>query len=186
MPTRADAYALLTEFTKSDALIKHMLGVEAAMRAYAKKYSQDEEAWAIAGLLHDFDYERYPEVPDHPMKGNAVLKERGYSDEIREAILGHVPPINVPRTSMMAKALYACDELCGFIHACALVRPNRIADLESSSVKKKMKDKAFARNVSREDIVQGATELGVPLEEHVQFVITAMKTIAPELGLVAG
>ena len=185
MPTRAGAFALLTEFTKSDALIKHMLAVEAAMRAYARKYGEDEEAWGIAGLLHDFDYERYPEVPDHPMKGSAVLEERGYPAPVREAILGHVPAINVPRTSTMAKALYACDELCGFIHACSLVRPNRIADLEASSVKKKMKDKAFARNVSREDMTQGCAELGVPFEEHVQFVIAAMKEIAPQLGLAA-
>jgi len=183
MPTRADAYALLREFTASDALIKHMLSVEAAMRAYARKHGQDEEAWGIAGLLHDFDYERYPEVPDHPMKGSAILQERGYPDEIREAILGHVPPIQFPRTTLMAKTLYACDELCGFIHACALVRPNKLSDLEVSSVKKKMKDKAFARNVNREDITQGAAELGVPLEEHIGFVIAAMKAIAPELGL---
>jgi len=180
---RSDALTLLQEYTKSDALLKHMYAVEAAMRAYARKYNQDEEVWGITGLLHDFDYETYPTAPDHPRKGYEILKEKGYSEEVRIAILGHVPQINVPRESLMAKTLYACDELCGFIMACSFVRPNKIADLEVSSVKKKMKDKAFARNVSREDILQGTAELGVPLQEHIQFVIDAMKGIAKELGL---
>ncbi len=180
---RSDALALLQEYTKSDALLKHMYAVEIVMRAYAKKYGEDEELWGIVGLLHDFDYETYPTAPDHPLKGSEILKERGYSDEVRTAILGHVPDLNVPRETLMAKVLYASDELCGFIMACSYVRPNKIADLEVSSVKKKMKDKAFARNVSREDIINGTEELGVPLEEHIQFVIDAMRAQAGELGL---
>jgi len=180
---RSDALTLLQEYTKSDALLKHMYAVEAAMRAYARKFNQDEELWGITGLLHDFDYEMYPTAPDHPMKGSEVLKEKGYSEEMRIAILGHAPYTNVARESQLAKTLYACDELCGFIMACSLVRPNKISDLEASSVKKKLKDKAFARNVNREDITHGTAELGIPIEEHIQFVIEAMRAIAPELGI---
>lgn len=180
---RDDALALLTEYTKNDALLKHMYAVEAAMRAYARKMGGDEETWAIVGLLHDFDYERYPTAPDHPMKGSEVLRSKGYPEDVIRAILGHAPYTGIPRDSQMAKVLYACDELCGFIMACSLVRPNKIADLEVSSVKKKMKDKAFARNVSREDITQGCAELGVPLDDHIRFVIDAMKTVAPAIGL---
>ncbi len=180
---RTDALELLLEYTKNDALLKHMYSVEVAMRAYARKFNQDEEVWAITGLLHDFDYEMYPNAPDHPLKGSEILKEKGYSEEIRTAILGHATYTGVARESLMAKTLYACDELCGFIMACSLVRPNKIADLEVSSVKKKLKDKAFARNVNRDDITQGTAELGVPLEEHIQFVIDAMRGIASDLGL---
>ncbi len=180
---RDEALTLLKEYTKSDALLKHMYAVEAAMRAYAKKFGEDEEKWAITGLLHDFDYERYPTAPDHPMKGSEILKEKGYPEDVRRAILGHATYSGVPRDTQMAKVLYACDELCGFISAVAVIRPNKIADLEVSSVKKKMKDKGFARNVSREDITQGTAELGIPLDEHIKFVIEAMKAIAPELGL---
>lgn len=183
MPTYTDAAELMREYTKSDALRKHMYGVEAAMRAYARKLGQDEETWAIAAVLHDFDYERYPDPPDHPLKGSEVLKEKGYSEEIRTAILGHASYTGVARESLMAKALFACDELSGFIGAAAVVRPNKILDLEVSSVKKKLKDKAFARNVSREDITQGAAELGVPLDEHIAFVINAMREDAERLGL---
>ncbi|HZY10663.1 MAG TPA: HD domain-containing protein [Bacteroidota bacterium] len=181
--TRDNALSLLTEFTKNEALLKHMYAVEAAMRAYAKKFNGDEEEWGIVGLLHDFDYEMYPNAPDHPLKGSEVLKERGYSEEIRRAILGHATFTGIPRDTTMAKALYACDELCGFIIACALVRPNKIADLEVSSVKKKLKDKAFAKNVNREDITQGAIELEIPLDEHIKFVIDAMKSISKDLGM---
>ncbi len=181
--TRPNAITLLKEYTKSDALLKHMYAVEGAMRAYARKYSEDEETWGITGLMHDFDYEMYPNPPDHPMKGSEVLKEKGYPDHVRRAILGHATYTGVPRDTQMAKALFACDELCGFIMARAVIRPNKIADLEVSSVKKKLKDKAFARNVSREDITKGCEELGVPLDEHIKFVIDAMKSIAPELGL---
>ena len=180
---RSEALALLKDYTKSDALLKHMYAVEGAMRAYARKHNEDEEKWGITGLLHDFDYEKYPNAPDHPLKGSEVLKEKGYTEQVRRAILGHATYTGVPRDTSMAKALFACDELCGFIMACAVIRPNKIDDLEVSSVKKKLKDKAFARNVSREDITKGCEELGVPLEEHIKFVIDAMKSIAPELGL---
>ena len=178
-----DALNLMHEYTKSDALRKHMYAVEAAMRAYARKFSENEETWAIVGVLHDFDYEMYPTIPDHPLKGSEILKEKGYPDDIRNAILGHASFSNVPRESQMAKILYACDELCGFITAVAVIRPNKIADLEVSSVKKKLKDKAFAKNVSREDIGLGIKELGIPLEEHIKFVIEARKAEAERIGL---
>jgi putative nucleotidyltransferase with HDIG domain len=181
--TYIDANNLMQEYTKSDALRKHMYAVEAAMRAYARKHNEDEEKWAIVGVLHDFDYEMYPTIPDHPQKGSEILREKGYSEEIRDAILGHASFTSVPRLSLMAKVLYACDELCGFISAVAVIRPNKIADLELSSVKKKLKDKAFAKNVSREDIDLGAKELGVPLDEHIKFVIEAMKADKDRLGL---
>jgi predicted hydrolase (HD superfamily) len=180
---RDDALTLLKEYTKSDALLKHMYAVESAMRAYARKFNTDEEEWGTVGLLHDFDYEMYPDAPDHPLKGSEILKEKGYSEGFRRAILGHASYTGIPRDTQMAKALFACDELCGFIMACSVIRPNKIADLEVSSVKKKLKDKGFARNVNREDITQGAEELGVPLDEHIRFVIDAMKSISPELGL---
>ncbi len=181
---RSSTLALLYEYTKSESLRKHALAVETAMRAYAKKFSADEEAWGITGLIHDFDYEMYPQAPDHPVKGSEILKAKGYSDEIRTAILGHASYSGVSRESLMAKALFACDELCGFIVACTLVRPNKkIEGLEVGSVKKKLKDKAFARSVNREEIVQSAAELGVPLEEHIQFVIDALKANASGLGL---
>ena len=182
---RQQSFNLLFEYTKSDSLRKHALAVEAAMRAYAKKLGEDEEKWGTAGLLHDFDYEKFPQFPDHPTKGSEILKEKGYSDEIRTTILSHVPQMNVPRDTPMAKTLFACDELCGFILACAVIRPNKIMDLEASSVKKKLKDKAFARAVSREDISKGAEELGVNFDEHIKFVIEALKGIAPDLGLQA-
>ena len=182
--TYQNALDLMHEYTKNEALRKHMYAVEAAMRAYAKKLGEDEEKWAIVGVLHDFDYEMYPNPPEHPQKGSEILKEKGYSDDVRTAILGHASFTNVPRETQMAKVLYACDELCGFVSACSVVRPNKIADLEVSSVKKKLKDKAFARNVSREDIQQGIQELGIPLDEHIQFVINAIKVDATRLGLV--
>ncbi len=180
---RDDALTLLKEYTKSDALLKHMYAVEAAMRAYARKENEEEEPWGIAGLLHDFDYEMYPNAPDHPLKGSEILRQKGYPDDVRNAILGHATYTGVPRETRMAKALYACDELCGFIMACSLIRPNKIADLEVSSVKKKLKDKGFARNVNREDITRGCEELGVPIDEHIGFVIGAMKSISADLGL---
>ncbi|MBM2840453.1 MAG: metal dependent phosphohydrolase [Bacteroidetes bacterium] len=180
---RQDALDLLQEHTKTDSLRKHALSVEAAMRAYAKKFGEDEEKWGIVGLLHDFDYEMYPQVPDHPTKGQEILSQRGYPDDVRRAIVGHVPQMNVPRDSRMAQTLFACDELCGFIVACSLVRPNKIADLEASSVKKKLKDKAFARTVSREDITQGIAEMQVDMTEHITFVINALKGVASEIGV---
>ena len=178
-----EALDLVHEYTKNDSLRKHMYAVEAAMRAYARKFDQDEELWGIVGVLHDFDYEMYPKAPDHPSKGSEILKERGYTEEVRRTILSHAEYMNVPRDSQMAKTLYACDELCGFIMACAVIRPNKIADLEVSSVKKKLKHKAFARNVNREDIQKGVEELGIPLDEHIRFVIDAMKGVSKRLEL---
>jgi len=178
-----DALKLMQEHTKNDSLRKHMYAVEAAMRAYAKKFGQDEELWGIIGVLHDFDYEMYPNAPDHPAKGSEILKQHGYNDVVRTTILSHADYMNVPRDTQMAKTLYACDELCGFIVACAVIRPNKISDLEVSSVKKKLKDKAFARNVNRDDIQKGAEGLGVPLDEHISFVIDALKGVAARLEL---
>lgn len=181
---RESALVLMHEYTQSESLRKHMMCVETAMRAYAKKFNQDEEGWGIAGLLHDFDYEKFQTVPDHPLKGSEILKEKGYGDEIRLAILGHASLPEYPRESLMAKALFACDELCGFLVACSLVKPDKkIASVEVGSVKKKLKDKAFARNVNRDDIINGAAEMGVNLDEHIQFVIDALKVNAQVLGL---
>jgi putative nucleotidyltransferase with HDIG domain len=180
---RQAAWDLLCEYTKNENLRKHALAVEACLGAYARKFAEDEEKWAVVGLIHDFDYELYPQAPDHPVKGSEILKEKGVSEEIRRAILGHADYTGVPRDTLLAKALYACDELAGFITACALVRPDRIATLEARSVRKRMKDKAFARAVSREDITKSAEELGVPLDEHITFCIAAMRSIADQLGL---
>ena len=180
---RQSAWELLTEHTRSESLRKHALAVEACMRAYARKFGQDEERWAVVGLIHDFDYEMYPDAPDHPLKGSEILAQRGYPEEVRRTILSHADYTGVPRETPMARALFACDELAGFITACALVRPDRIRSLEAKSVRKRMKDKAFARSVSREDITQGAAELGVILDEHIAFCIAAMRMIAGDLGL---
>lgn len=179
------AWDLVCEWTQNENLRRHMLAVEACMKAYAKKFGEDEIKWAVTGLIHDFDYERHPNAPDHPAKGHEVLKAKDYPEDVRRAILGHADYTGVPRDTQMAKALFACDELAGFITACSLVRPDRIASLEVKSVKKRMKDKAFARAVSRDDITKGAEELGVPLDEHIATCIEAMRAIAPELGLVA-
>jgi len=184
MNDRGAAWSLLTEFTQSESLRKHALAVEACMRAYARRFGGDQNLWGVVGLIHDFDYEKYPSLEDHPYRGNEVLKERGWPEEIRRAILSHAEYTGVTRDSQMAKALFACDELAGFITACALVKPGRsLAEVEAKSVRKKMKDKAFARSVNRNDIVQGAAELGVDLEDHIAFCIEAMKGIAKELGL---
>ena len=180
---RQSSLALLHEYTRTESLRNHALAVEAAMRAYARKFGEDEETWGIVGLLHDFDYEMYPQFPDHPTKGSEILKQHGYPDDMRRTILSHVPKMDVPRDTPMAKTLFACDELCGFIIACALVRPNKLSDLEASSVKKKLKDKAFARTVSREDIQQGISEMNVDATEHIQFVINALRAISKQLGL---
>lgn len=180
---RQEALELLHEYTKTDSLRKHAYAVEAAMRAYAPRYGGDPEVWGVVGLLHDFDYEMYPQFPDHPTRGSEILKERGLPEELRTAILGHVPAMNVPRETPMAKVLFACDELCGFLVACAVIRPNKLADLEVSSAKKKLKDKAFARAVNREDIQQGITELGVTADDHIRFVINALKPVSKELGM---
>ncbi len=184
IPTRADAWKLLTEFTQSESLRKHALAVEACMRAYARKLGGNEELWGLVGLVHDFDYEKYPTAEEHPYKGNEILRERGYSEEIRRAIMSHAEYTSVPRVTPMEKALFACDELAGFLTACALVKPGKsLAEVEAKSVRKKMKDKAFARSVNRQDIITGAAELGVDPEEHIAFCIEAMKGIASELGL---
>ncbi len=188
MPTRADAWALLNEYVTDQSLIRHMLAVEVVMRAYARKLGQDEEEWGIVGLLHDFDYERWPDPPDHPLKGSEILRSHGYPEGVITAILSHADYLadRYPRNRPVEKALYACDELAGLITATALVRPSGITDLTASSVKKKMKKKEFARNINREDVERGAAAFGVDLGEHIQFAIDAMKTIAPELGLERG
>jgi putative nucleotidyltransferase with HDIG domain len=180
----------MTQYTSSESLRRHMLAVEAAMRAYARKFGEDEEKWGITGLLHDFDYEQHPNPeakPDpneHPLFGSRILSEQGYSDDVIHAIKTHADYLDLPRVSLMDKTLYAVDELTGLITAAALVRPDKsIEGLEARSVRKRMKDKAFARGVNREDVVRGAEDLGVELSEHIQFVIDAMRTIAPELGL---
>ncbi|HLH07398.1 MAG TPA: HD domain-containing protein [Terriglobales bacterium] len=184
MPDRNQAWGLLTEFTPSESLRRHALSVEACMRSYARKFGEDEDKWGLTGLLHDFDYEKYPSADEHPFKGNEILKERGYPDDIRRAILSHADYSGVKRETQMEKALFACDELAGFITATALVKPNKsLAEVDARSIRKKMKDKAFARTVNRDDIVNGAADLGVDLDEHITFCIEAMKTIAGELGL---
>jgi putative nucleotidyltransferase with HDIG domain len=179
----------MQEYTQSESLRKHMLAVEAAMRAYARRFGEDEEKWGITGLLHDFDYERFPNeshspTEEHPSQGVRLLRERGYPEDALEAILGHAPYTGVPRTTLLAKTLFAVDELTGLITATALVKPSKsVLEVDTRSVRKKMKDKAFARGVSRDDIVSGAAELGVELEEHVGFVIAAMQAESASLGL---
>jgi putative nucleotidyltransferase with HDIG domain len=181
---REEAWGLLTEYTQSESLRKHALAVESCMRAYARKFGEEEEKWAITGLLHDFDYERYPTPEEHPFAGEKILAERGYPEEVRRAILSHAQYSGVPRESKMEKTLFACDELAGFIMACALVKPSKsLAEVEPKSVRKKMKDKAFARAVNRGDITEGAAEMGVDLDEHIAFCVDAMRSVAAELGL---
>src|SRR5437879_3432138 len=178
------AWGLLTEFTQSESLRKHALAVEACMRAYAKKFGENQDLWGIVGLIHDFDYEKYPTPEEHPYKGNEILKERGYSDEIRRAIMSHAEYSGVSRDTPMEKALFACDELAGFITAVALIKPGKsLAEGHAKSVRNRMKDKAFARNVNRDDIVNGAADLGVDLDEHIAFCILALQGIADKLGL---
>src|SRR5436309_5912565 len=182
MTDRNQDWNLLTEFTQSESLRKHALAVEACMRAYARKFGADEDLWGTVGLLHDFEYEKYPTTQEHPYQGNEILKQRGYSDEIRRAIMSHAEYSGVSRDTPMEKALFACDELAGFITACTLVKPSKsLAEVEAKSVRKKMKDKAFARSVNRNDITTGAAELGVDLVEHIAFCIEAMRGGAKEL-----
>ena len=181
---RAGAWAILTEFTRSDSLRKHARAVEASMRAYAARYGEDPEPWEIAGMLHDFDYEMHPTAPHHPVKGAEILLARGVEPHIVHAVLAHADYSGVPRVSLLDRALYACDELSGFVHACALVRPGKvISGLEVASVRKKLRDKAFARTVNRDDVYRGAAELGVDLEAHIAFVVQALESVAPEIGL---
>jgi predicted hydrolase (HD superfamily) len=187
--TRDEALALMHEYTPSEALRKHMYAVEAAMRAYATKHGEDAESWGLVGLLHDFDYERYPNAAhspteEHPAHGVGILRQRGVPEPMCRAILGHATYSGVPRDTLMAKTLFGVDELCGFLVACALVRPSKsLMDLEVSSVKKKLKDKAFARGVNRDEVRQGAEELGVDLDQHIQFVLDALRPVEPTLGL---
>ncbi len=184
MPDRNDAWTLLCEWTQSDALRRHALGVETVMRALAEKYGEDQELWGLTGLLHDFDYERYPEAPDHPVKGSAVLREKGYPETMIQAILGHAPYTGVARETLMAKALFASDELTGLLFACTYVQPDRkVTSVKPSSAKKKLKDKSFARGVNRDDIRQGADELGVDLLDHITFVLGALAGNADALGI---
>ncbi len=181
---RQQAWQLLCEYTQSESLRKHAMAVEACMRAYARRFGEGEDLWGIVGLLHDFDYEKYPTPEEHPFVGNKILAERGYPENVRRAILSHAEYAGVPRETPMEKALFACDELAGFLTASALVKPGKsIAEVEAKSVRKKMKDKAFARSVNRDDIIKGAQELGVDLDEHITFCIEAMKGVAAELGL---
>lgn len=189
LPSRGEALAIVHEYTASDSLRKHMLSVEAAMRAYAGKFGEDVERWGLAGLVHDFDYEKFPNeahsaTEEHPAEGVRILRGKGFPEDILTAILGHAQYGGVPRESKMAKTLFAVDELTGLITATALVRPSRnIMEVETRSVRKKMKDKAFARGVSRDDVINGAADLGVDLDEHIAFVIAAMQAVAPSLGL---
>lgn len=189
MPNRDDAWKLLSEYTQSESLRKHALAVEACVRAYARKQGADEEVWGITALLHDFDYERWPNAEHHPTKehpfeGSKILRERGFPEEMITAILSHAEYSGVPRACALDHTLFACDELAGFLTACALIKPSKsIHEVETASVKKKLKDKAFARGVNREDVYKGAEELGVSLEEHISFCIQAMRSIATELGL---
>ena len=189
MPTREDAWKLVCEYTPSESLRKHMLAVETCVRAYARKSGADEELWGIAALLHDFDYERWPNndhAPDkeHPAEGAKILRERGYSDEIIRAILSHADYCNTPRQTPLEHTLFACDELAGFLTACCYVRPSKsILDLETASVTKKLKDKAFAKGVNRDDVKNGAAELGIPIEDYIAFCIQAMRENAQALGL---
>ncbi|HEY3113818.1 MAG TPA: HD domain-containing protein [Gemmatimonadaceae bacterium] len=189
LPSREDTLALMREYTTSESLRKHMLAVEGAMRAYAQKFGEDEERWGITGLVHDFDYERFPNeahspTEEHPSEGVRVLRSKGYPEDILQAILGHAQYTNTPRESKMAKTLFAVDELTGLITATALVRPSKsVHEVDAKSVRKKMKDKAFARGVNREDVINGANELGVDLDEHIAFVIGAMQARSADLGL---
>ena len=189
LPSRSEALALLHEYTASESLRKHMLAVEAAMRAYAEKYGEDPDRWGLAGLMHDFDYERFPNdahsaTEEHPAHGVRVLREHGFPEDVLQAILGHATYTGVARETMMAKTLFAVDELTGLITATALVKPSKsVHEVDARSVRKKMKDKAFARGVNRDDVIRGAEELGVDLDEHIQFVIDAMRRSAESLGL---
>jgi len=184
MLNRDQAWDILCEFTKSDGLRKHALAVETCVTAYARKLGEDEHKWSVTALLHDFDWEIHPTLDEHPQKGEAILAERGVDEETRRAILSHANHTGVPRQSPLEKTLYACDELAGFITAISYVKPHRsVFEVDVTSVKKKMKDKAFARSVNRQDIVEGAQELGVPLEEHIDFCVKAMQGRAQELGL---
>ena len=181
--SRDRAWETLTRHTKSEALLRHALAVEASVRAYARQFGEDEEIWGVTALLHDFDWEMHPTLEQHPQDGAPILREEGYPEEVIEGVLSHAEHLALPRDTLMKKTLFACDELSGFIHACGLVRPDGIATLEPKSVKKKLKQPSFASGVNREDVYKGAEDLGVELDDHIRFVIEALRPIAPELGL---
>ena len=185
-PTRDAAWETLTRYTKSEALLRHALAVEAAVGAYAVQFGEDEELWRATALLHDFDYEIHPTLEQHPQDGAPILREEGWPDDVIDGVLSHASHLDVPRDTPLRKTLFACDELCGFIHACGLVRPDGIETLEPKSVRKKLKQPSFAAGVNRDDVYEGAQELGVDLDEHIAFVIAAMRPIAAELGLRTG
>jgi putative nucleotidyltransferase with HDIG domain len=182
-PTRERAWETLTKYTQSEPLRRHALAVEAAVAAYARKFGEDEKLWRVTALLHDFDYELHPTLDEHPQEGAPILRDEGYPDEVVEGVLSHAEHLGLPRDTLMKKTLFACDELSGFIHACGLVRPDGIDTLEPKSVRKKLKQPSFAAGVNRDDVVKGAAELGVDLNEHIAFVIEALRPIAPQLGL---
>jgi putative nucleotidyltransferase with HDIG domain len=181
--TRERTWETLTRYTKGEPLLRHALAVEASMRAYARRFGEDEEVWGAVALLHDFDYEIHPTLDQHPQEGAPILREEGYPEEVIEGVLSHAEHLGLPRDTLLKKTLFACDELCGFIHACGLVRPDGIDTLTPKSVRKKLKQPSFAAGVNREDVYRGAEELGVDLDEHIAFVIDALRPIAPELGL---
>jgi len=182
-PTRDRAWETLTRYTKSEALLRHALGVEAAVRAYARRFGEDEERWGVVALLHDFDYEIHPTLDEHPQDGAPILRGEGYPEDVIEAVLSHAEHLSMPRDTQLKKTLFACDELCGFIHACGLVRPDGIETLTPKSVRKKLKQPSFAAGVHRDEVYKGAEDLGMELDEHIEFVTAAMRPIAPELGL---
>ena len=185
-PTRERAWETLTRYTKSEALLRHALAVEAAVGAYAQRFGEDEELWRVTALLHDFDYEIHPTLDEHPQEGAPILREEGYPEEVIEGVLSHGSHLGLARDTPLKKTLFACDELAGFVHACGLVRPDGIETLEPKSVKKKLKQPSFAAGVNRQDVYEGAEELGVELDEHIAFVVGSMRPIAGELGLRTG
>jgi putative nucleotidyltransferase with HDIG domain len=184
--TRDNAWATLTRYTKSEALLRHALAVEAGVRAYARRFGEDEERWSAVALLHDFDYEMHPTLDRHPQDGAPILREEGWPEDVIEAVLSHAEHLGLPRDTQLKKTLFACDELSGFIHACGLVRPDGLETLEPRSVRKKLKQPSFAAGVNRDDVYRGAEALGVDLDEHIAFLIEALRPIAPQLGLRAG
>jgi putative nucleotidyltransferase with HDIG domain len=181
--TRDDAWATLTKYTKSESLLRHALAVEASTASYARRFGEDEELWRVAALLHDFDYEIHPTLDEHPQDGAPILREEGYPEEVVETVLSHAEHLSMPRDTPLKRALFACDELSGFVHACALVRPNGLEGLEAKSVKKKLKQPSFAAGVHRDEVYRGAEELGVELDEHIRNVVAALQPIAKDLGL---
>jgi putative nucleotidyltransferase with HDIG domain len=185
-PTRQQAWETLTRYTKSDSLLRHALAVEASTASYARRFGEDEELWRVVALLHDFDYEMHPTLDKHPQDGAPILRDEGYPEIVIEGVLSHAEHLEMPRDTLLKKTLFACDELSGFVHACALVRPNGLEGLEPKSVKKKLKQPSFAAGVNRDDVYKGAEELGIELDDHIRNVVEALRPIAAELGLPAG